>query len=69
MLKLAKLFGHRRLPFVVGNAEGGNADAAAHVNVFLAGLVIDQGSFAAYQLHREARIGICDKFLIDALQF
>ena len=69
MLELAQLSGHGRLPLVVGNAEGSDADAAAHVDVFPAALIINKGPLAAHQFDREARIGIGDVFFVDGFQF
>ena len=65
VLELAQLLYNGFLPFLVGNAEGGDADAAAHVDVLFALLVIDQGAFAADQFHREAGVGVCNILFVD----
>ena len=65
MLELAQLLYDGLLPLLVGGAESGNADAAAHVDVLLARLVVDQGALAADQLHGEAGVGVCNILFVD----
>ena len=68
VLQLPQLGGDCRLPFVIGDAEGGYADAAAHVDVFLSGLIVHQRAFPLNQLHREAGVGVRHILFINLLQ-
>ena len=59
-----ELLFHSGHPWFVGNAEDVDTDPAAEVNVFLAVLVGEDRSLAAYKADRVTVVGMCDVFLI-----
>ena len=67
MLHLADLLGDGSLPHFIGDAEAGDADAGAHIHIFLSGIVPHQRALAGDDLHREPVVGSRDVFPIDLL--
>ena len=68
VLQHAQLRRHRLLPLLVGDTEGGDADAAAHVDVALAIFIINQGTFSPHQGNGEPGVGARHIGFIQLLQ-
>ena len=58
VLHFAQLVDDSLLPLFVGDAEAGNADAGAHVDIFFSIRVFGDASLAADDFHWEPGIGI-----------
>ena len=67
MLQLPQLGSDRRDPLFVAEAEGGDADAGAHIHIFLPAAVRHPATLAGDKLHREPLIGIGQIGLIRLL--
>ena len=68
VLHLAQLVDDRLFPDVVGDAEAGNPDAGAHVDVFFTVCIFGNASLAADDFHRKPRVGIGYVFVVQFLQ-
>ena len=68
VLHLSQLLHHRFFPRFVGNSKGGDANAAAHVDVCFSGIIINQGTLAGNHFDGESGIGIGHIGFIDGFQ-